>query len=384
MEKIMRKKPWFFKNGTGLGILGVVLVFGMMAAGCPTVNDDPTDNDDQPPDLTAYVGVWRQQDSGNESYWLQDDGTAWVFPGRSNAFSSYKTRWSPSQIEEVAVKFNDDKTQFTRGASTYAKNTTDKKTPAATTGSLLGTWGRGNSSIELKADGSARVKNLDDSISLKYCVETNAVYLLMPTGDLVITSIPVENNSKLMGLSKTTNDNNLAGVWKLTDENDQDYYWDMKADGSGTFYTLGASAPFSFIVTEDNGNKSIDGRSYEVSGDGDSKTLNLKEDGKVTLNKVGSVPSGGSGAGDDSSLHGAWKATMEGMAITFTFNSDGVLEQSMNGEKTTAIWKTDGKDFYIYSPAFGSFEGDGSMSYEVSGSTLTLKTGDGDMEFTKQ
>ncbi|MDR0377458.1 MAG: InlB B-repeat-containing protein [Spirochaetaceae bacterium] len=45
----MRKKPWFFKNGTGLGILGVMLVFGMMADGCPTGNDD------QPPDKTYTV-----------------------------------------------------------------------------------------------------------------------------------------------------------------------------------------------------------------------------------------------------------------------------------------------------------------------------------------
>jgi uncharacterized repeat protein (TIGR02543 family) len=32
----MRKKAWFFKNRTALGILGVTLVFGILATGCPT------------------------------------------------------------------------------------------------------------------------------------------------------------------------------------------------------------------------------------------------------------------------------------------------------------------------------------------------------------
>jgi uncharacterized repeat protein (TIGR02543 family) len=35
----MRKKAWFFKNRTVSGILGVMLVFGMLAAGCPTGNE---------------------------------------------------------------------------------------------------------------------------------------------------------------------------------------------------------------------------------------------------------------------------------------------------------------------------------------------------------
>ncbi|MDR1324871.1 MAG: hypothetical protein LBK00_02405 [Treponema sp.] len=38
----MRKKAWFFKNRTALGILGVTLVFGILATGCPTGSEPET------------------------------------------------------------------------------------------------------------------------------------------------------------------------------------------------------------------------------------------------------------------------------------------------------------------------------------------------------
>jgi uncharacterized repeat protein (TIGR02543 family) len=589
MEKIMRKKPWFFKNGTGLGIFGVVLVFGMMAAGCPTVNDDPppaktctvtfnvdggnaiedqtvdegkpvtkpadptkagntfagwykdaaktvlwnfetdvvvaditlyakwvagenlphhtvTFNADggsptpaeqsvvqgepvaKPPDpdkqgylfdgwintdtgntwnfatdkvskditlkakwdravtitfetnggsatdpvtvaagsdidpndypqpskagnvfegwytdeelttsagspmkitentilyakWTSYAGVWQSNDTeNNRSYWLQDDGTAWVFSVSSGSFEFSRTSWSTSRIGEDTVAFNDDKTQFTLNDSTYIKNTTNKKTPAAATGGLLGTWRNESWSIELKNNGEAVLKVDSDSVTLKYCAETNAVYLLTPDNNLVIASITV-SGGELDGFSKQTNDSALAGIWKLT-ENGQDYYWELKADGSGTFHALGASVSFSFAVTED---EKIDERHYEVSGNG--KILNFP-DRNVTLNKVDSVPSGLKlEAGGDSRLYGMWKPTQEeGVPIIMTFNPTGVLEQSVDGEKIgqAVIWKADGKIFYMYSPGFSSFEGDGGTPYGVSGSTLTIEIGDEDMTYTKQ
>jgi uncharacterized repeat protein (TIGR02543 family) len=239
-------------------------------------------------ELAPYEGVWQSSGSGSSTnYWLQDDGTAWCFEG---SFEFYRTRWSPEQISGSPVAFNEAKSEFTLDSSTYTKNTTDKKTPAGATGNLLGTWVSGNSSIELTADGNAVVKD-SNSVTLKYCVEANAVYLLTPNDNLVIASITVSGGN-LDGFSKPVTDSALAGIWKLTDENDQDYYWDMKANGSGTFHTLGASVSFSFTVTED---ERIGERRYEVSGNG--KTLKFPDGGnEITLTKVDGVPSDGSGA----------------------------------------------------------------------------------------
>jgi hypothetical protein len=326
--------------------------------------------------------VWQSsEDWSYTSYWLQDDGTAWSFDVSTSSFWFYKTSWSTSQISGQEVTFNNDKTQFTPsyGGSAYTK-TTETKPPAAATGNLLGHWvNEDGGSIELKNDGNAVLKAGGSSITLKYRAEANAVYLLTPTGDLVIASITVSDD-KLAGLSKLVTDPALAGIWKLTKDG-QDYYWNLKADGSGTFHALGASVPFSFTVTDD-GNKRIDDRPYTVSGE----TLEFPGRG-LTLTKVASVLSG-SGADGDSRLHGTWNMTQGGMTITFTFKSDGVLVQSRGGESESSIWKADGKKFYLYQPYFDSYQGDGDrdISYNVSasGSTFTVVEGMNEIEFTKQ
>jgi hypothetical protein len=229
--------------------------------------------------------------------------------------------------------------------------------------------------VELKADKTA-VLTYYDVITLNYCAEADAVYLLTPDNDnLVIVSISI-TNGKLDGLSKPTSDTTLAGIWKLT-EGAQDYYWTLDKDGNGTFHTLGASVPVSFTVTED---KEIDGSSYTISGN----TLTLSEGTKdeVTLTKVDTVPSG-SGYGGDNRLYGTWKIIQGGNSMTLIFKSDGTLlvEQS-EGDTTTystsVIWKADGSTFSMYEPYFG--RSGNSMSYTISGLTLTA----GGMEFTKQ
>jgi uncharacterized repeat protein (TIGR02543 family) len=330
-------------------------------------------------ELADYVGVWRSGDGA--AYLLQDDGTSWHF---SSYF--YKSSWSPSQIGGAEVTFNEEKTEFTftsYGTTyTYTKNTTEKKTPAPTTGDLLGVWANGSRSVELKDNGDAVLTDYSNTITLKYCVEASAVYVLTSdNNNLVISSIDIQEG-KLANLSKLTSDTSLAGIWKLT-ENGQDYYWNFKADGSGTFHALGASVPFSFIVTEDG---KIDGYSYTVSGD----TLTLPEAGEdeeghdvdVVLSKAESVPAG-SGAGGDARLHGAWKMTQGGQTITLTFNDNGSLEQKQGDSSISDIWKADGSNLYLYDSGFGARRGTYPMPYTVSGSTLTLKSGNSDMVLTK-
>jgi uncharacterized repeat protein (TIGR02543 family) len=327
-------------------------------------------------ELAPYAGVWQSsKDWGNRNYWLQADGTAWGFSVSTSYFEFGKTRWSTSQIDGTEGTFNE--TQFTPsygGGFVYTK-TTETKTPAAATAAsnILGTWLRGSRSIELEADGNAVLNAYGDSITLKYRAEENAVYLLTPTGDLVIASITV-SGGKLAGLSKPTNDNALTGIWKLT-KGSQDYYWDMKADGSGTFHTLGASVPFSFTVTE---NKEIDGYDYGVSGNTLVLAIwDMESSSDLALSKVDSVPSG-AGADGDSRLHGTWKAMEGGETITITLNSNGVLVQSMGGEDRSGIWKADGNNLLFYIPDFGSFRQ--GVPYSVSGSTLTFY----EMDWTKQ
>jgi uncharacterized repeat protein (TIGR02543 family) len=318
-------------------------------------------------ELAGYAGVWQ---SDYRTYLLQADGTAWEFD--SHYF--YTNSWSPSQIGGGEVTFNEAKTEFTTHyGTTYTKNTAEKKTPTAATGDLLGVWANGSSSIELKDNGDAVFTGYGDTITLKYCVEASAVYVLEPTSNLVIFSIDIQND-----FSKKTSDSTLAGIWKLT-ENGQDYYWNFKADGSGTFHTLGASIPVEFIVTED---KKIDGYSYTISNNTLTLPARWEGDKELAFTKIPSVPAG-SGAGGDARLHGAWKTTMGGQTITLTFNADGSLEQKQGDSSTSGIWKADGSNIYLYDSGFGSRRGTYPMPYTVSDSTLTLKSGNSDMVFTK-
>ena len=340
-----------------------------------------------PSELAQYAGVWR---SSSDAYLLQADGKAWRFYS-IGTFIRY--RWSPSQISAYAITFNEAKTQFTLTTSntttTYTKNTSETKTPAAATGSLLGIWVSSSfNSLELKSDKTAVLTYYNVTITLGYCVQSNKLYLLAPTSNLVIVSIDI-TNSKPNDFSKPTSDNALAGIWKLTDEG-QDYYWDLKADGSGTFHTLGASVPVSFTVTED---KEIGGELYTISGD----TLTFPYAGEwdeetnkwvdLALTKVTSVPSG-SGAGGDSNLHGSWKITQGNDSMTITFNSNGTLseEQRLDDlvDSQSSIWKADGSNIYVYSSSYFDSVGSSPTPYTVSGSTLTIGSGNNSMVFTKQ
>jgi hypothetical protein len=109
--------------------------------------------------LAPYAGVWRSNDG---VYLLQDDGTGWEF---SSSGSFYKRTWSPSQINGSSVTFNEGKTEFTRNSTTYTKNSTETKTPAAATGSLLGTWVNGSYSMELNADNTAVLTSYNGSVT---------------------------------------------------------------------------------------------------------------------------------------------------------------------------------------------------------------------------
>jgi uncharacterized repeat protein (TIGR02543 family) len=333
--------------------------------------------------LADYAGVWRREGSYAETYWLQADGAFWRFYNNRNDsyFGFNKGTWSTSQIDGSAITFNGVKTEFTTAwYGTFTKNTATTKTPAAATGGLLGVWVNGGRSVELKVNGDAVLDGYGDTITLKYCAEADAVYLLLPQGNLVIVSIGI-TDGKLNGFSKQASDSSLAGIWKLT-EGGQDYYWNLKADGSGTFHTLGVSLPFSFTVTE---NKRIDGYDYTVSGSTltlpdarwDSETYTYFD---LKLTKVASVGAG-SGAGGDSRLHGTWGGTtMYGETVTLTINSNGVMTESWGSDSYSYIWKADGSTVYQYEPYFGEVGGY-SQNYSVSGSTLTV---DGDMVFTKK
>ena len=436
----MPKKAWFFKNKTLLGILSVMLVFGTLAIGCPTTDPESssttytvTFNADggipapaeqkveegkkvtKPANpaktgytfvawykdsakttqwnfdtetvtanitlyakwkndaLVPYAGVWR---SSSDAYLLQDDGTAWSF---SSDGSFNKVEWSTSKIGEHDVTFNETKTGFTRNnnSATYTKNTSETKTPAAATGTLLGVWVDGSRSMELKSDKTAVLTSSNGIITLGYCVESDKLYLLAPTSNLVIVSIDITND-KPGDFSKPTSDNALAGIWKLTKDG-QDYYWTLDKDGKGTFHTLGASVPVSFTVTDD---KKIDGESYTISG----STLTLDDamwDNDqnqyvdIVLTKVNSVPSG-SGAGGDSSLYGTWTGTQ----WSLIFNSNGVGEMKQGDQSQSYIWKAGGGNVYVYSSYFGSSSN--PISYTVSGSTLTIGSGDNSTAYTKQ
>jgi uncharacterized repeat protein (TIGR02543 family) len=321
--------------------------------------------------LALYAGVWR---SNYTAYWLQGDGTAWIFYSDGDF---YKTTWSTSKIDGDDVVFNE--TQFTLGNNTYTKNTSQKKTPAAAAGTLLGTWGSGSETVELKADKTAVLTYHDDVITLNYCVETNAVYLLAPDNDnLVIVSISI-TDGKLNSFSKLTSDTTLAGIWKLT-EGGQDFYWTLDKDGNGTFHTLGASLPVSFTVTED---KEIDGSPYTFTNNNNTLTLSEGTKDEVTLTKVDTVPSGTTGYGGDNRLHGTWKMIQGDETMTLIFKNDGTLSVEMKEGDTTTdsysyIWKADGSTFSMYNSSFGSSGSGGS--YTISGSSLSF----GGMEFIKQ
>jgi uncharacterized repeat protein (TIGR02543 family) len=335
--------------------------------------------------LGGYAGVWRYEDTYyTETYWLQADGAFWEFYRDYSGFYFYRGTWSTGQINGNAVTFNGAKTEFTRQyGATFTKNTTTTKTPVAATGALLGVWVNGGRSVELKANGDAVLDSYGDTITLKYCVESDAVYLLQPTTNLALLSIGI-TDGKLNGLSKPTTDSSLAGIWKLT-EKGQDYYWTLAANGSGTFHTLGASVPFSFTVTE---NKQIDGYDYTVSG----STLTLPNAGwdsdkqesfDIILAKVTSVGAG-SGADGDSRLYGTWGTTQGGETITVTFNANGVMTESYSGDSYSSIWKADGSVFYSYESDFAASRGY-STNYNIFGSTLTISYDGGYEEvFTKK
>jgi uncharacterized repeat protein (TIGR02543 family) len=316
-------------------------------------------------EIAPYVGVWRNESSS--AYLLQDDGTAWYF--YQSGYS--KTTWSTSKIDGQPGTFNTAKTELTQNSTTYTKNTTDIKTPVAATGALLGVWVSRSSSLELKADKTAVLTSDNGTITLGYCAEANAVSLLEPETNRVIVSFSI-TSGKLDNFSKQASDSTLAGIWKLT-LNGQDYYWNVKADGSGTFHTLGASVPVSITVTED---KKIDGYSYTVSGN--KLTLPNNEGFDIVLTKVTSVS--GSGYGGDTRLHGTWTATQGSQTVSLTFNSNGVWELSPS---QSGIWKADGNNIYLYYPNIGSV-GASVMPYTISGSTLTIGEGTNSSEFTKQ
>jgi uncharacterized repeat protein (TIGR02543 family) len=320
-------------------------------------------------DLAPYAGVWQYSDDNRTHVLiLKEDGTGFSIEtglsiNSSRFFSWWSIEWSLSQIRSnysATPVFEGD--QLTYDWNTYIRNRTDTKTPAAA-GGLEGVWGGlGSNTIEFKA--GAAVDAADNynevSMTLNYCVEGGELFLLYPPENLVILSVPI-SGGKPQGLSKVTDNPSLAGVWKIT-EDEQDYYYTLDAEGKGTFTTLGASVPVSLLVTEEY----IDGSLYAIEGN------TLTVDGGVedtVYTKVPSVPLA-SGAGGDSRLYGTWKA--QESEYTITFKNDGTSEQKEGDSVRYNIWKAeDGKlTNYNLDIFYGEFAS--SVSYSISGSTLTL------------
>ena len=72
------------------------------------------------------------------------------------------------------------------------------------------------------------------------------------------------------------------------------------------------------------------------------------------------------------------------MTITFNSNGGGEMKQEYQGQSQSQsyIWKADSSNVYLYNPGFGSRSQ--AMPYTISGSTLTIGSGDNSMEFTRQ
>jgi uncharacterized repeat protein (TIGR02543 family) len=315
-------------------------------------------------ELAPYTGVWR---SGDRAYILLEGGICWEI--RSNEWS--KGSWTPSTIGNSGVSFTGD--TFTLDTVTYTRNTTETRTPAAAASDLLGGWlGKesSGSTLELKSDATAVISYGVDTLTLGYAAEGNRVYLLQKDGNQVILSITLNEDC-----TKAVSDPGLAGIWKLTRDG-QDYYYDLKADGTGTFHTLGAAVEVKLAVTQGK----IDGMSYTVSGDILKVTYrNGNEEIEVTYTKVASIPPG-SGAGGDPRLLATWKGSQGSISQTLIFNEDGTIRM----EQTTAatqlrIWKADGSKLHLYSP---SMRGNLSspLPYSISGSSLEIS----DFVFTRQ
>jgi hypothetical protein len=211
--------------------------------------------------LAPYVGVWRySQGEHQRSYILLEDDTGWEI--RSSWW--FKGTWSPSQIDGEEVSFNETKTEFTRDNDTFTKNTTETKTPAAVS-NLAGVWvpnGESRWKLELKNDTAAVITFSIYTLTLGYVVEGDSLYLLQETTNLVFLSISLTNGTP-RGFLQGGIESKSCGNLEDDPGDGQDYYYDLKADGTGTFHTLGASVAASFTVTQDE----IDGESYAVSGD---------------------------------------------------------------------------------------------------------------------
>ncbi|MDR0635531.1 MAG: hypothetical protein LBF87_00450, partial [Treponema sp.] len=86
---------------------------------------------------------------------------------------------------------------------------------------------------------------------------------------------------------------------------------------------------------------------------------------------------------------GSWKGTDEqyGSSTTLTFNSNGggEIKQEYQGQSQSLsyIWKADSSNVYLYYSDFGSVRSQ-TLPYTVSGSTLTIGSGDNSMPLTQQ
>jgi uncharacterized repeat protein (TIGR02543 family) len=321
-------------------------------------------------DVAPYAGVWQSSGGGwSNTYILKDDGTGFSFFS-GDGISWHTIAWSTSQIDGDSASFSETSVTI-EGQGTYTKNT-GTKTPAKAD-SLLGVWASSGRTIEFKADGSAEADGSGETISLKYRVEGNTLFLLYPTANTVILSIPISGGAP-QGLSRPTSVESLAGIWKLMDEGGQNYYYTLAADGKGTFTTLGVSIQVSFVVTEER----IGDSPYTIEGD--TLTLNSGWEREVTYTKItGSIPQE-SGADGDSRLYGAW--VIQGSPQVMTFNSNGTGTQAYNGSEADFIWKANGSTLTLY---ISNFSEGMAMPYTVSGSTLTVEGGKGqEMVLTKK
>ncbi|MDR2633545.1 MAG: hypothetical protein LBC51_07990 [Treponema sp.] len=155
----------------------------------------------------------------------------------------------------------------------YTRNTTQTRTPAAAAYGLLGLWpGKGDSGskLTLKGDATAVIRSGTHSLTLGYAVKGDERYLLQETTRRLILSITLSQDCALV-----VSDPGLAGIWKLTRDG-QDYYYDLKADGTGTFHTLGASVAAKLAVTQGE----IDG-TLEMEQDGSPGLGIWKADGST-------------------------------------------------------------------------------------------------------
>jgi hypothetical protein len=353
--------------------------------------------------LVDYVGVW--VDGPTSTYLLKPDGTGWDFYIDYNDHSNnaYEFPWdTTSMSNNKKIFLSEDKATlsvtFNGYTGDYTKQTETKSPSSTVDSSLVGTWLRideENSSVklslEIKANGDVVATNYNSKETFGCAVESSGtLYLLEKDTKLVLTAIPVTLDGRLGGgFLKQETDDNLLGIWEIGD-GDTKVAYEFQPDDKGFFYMFGAKSAFTYQTVDNK--LIIDNKYYEYSLSKDTLSINNGENFQYTQT---ATPPSGSGAGGDSRLIGTWKTSRDNISLVVTLSAGGIMtvKQTGNGSEysSSSIWKTDTDNTKIiqYEPDISQSSGFSSYEtpYTISGSTLTVVTGDKADEtirFTKQ